>query len=202
MSWINVGIAAVGVVSSAYSAKRQRDQAGKLGKDPVSSQRTGYSKDLQTMMDDPSSFYSNPMYQSAYGQGQQAVTRGLASQGYAGSGNMATGLQQYGQSFGFGMFKDYSKFLAELAGFTFNNNNPQVAAQGTQWANQGLEGAFGQLGGIAGLFGPSGSTAGTPAAGAGGGGGLSWGNTGSGGSGYNVGGGSLGSWDAINAGGP
>jgi len=167
MSWVNAAVAVGSAVYGAYSANKASKSMVKAGKDPLRSQRMGYAKQLGTLQSDPSSFFSNPLYQAAYGEGEQAVTRGFASQGYAGSGNMATGLQKYGQSFGFGMFQDYSKFLAELAGFNQNNNSPGVQALGTQYGQQGMMQGLENLGGAIQKYWPSGATAGTPAAGAG-----------------------------------
>jgi len=171
MSWVNAAIAVGSAVYGAYSSSKASKATIKAGKDPLRSERMGYAKQLGTLQSDPSSFFSNPLYQAAYGEGQQAVTRGLASQGYAGSGNMATGLQKYGQSFGFGMFQDYSKFLSELAGFTQNNNAPAVQAQGAQYGQAGMMQGLGDLGTIFGKYWPQGGTAGTPATTGGGGGG-------------------------------
>lgn len=55
-------------------------------------QQQQYARQLQALMRDPSSVSKLPGYEA----GLQAVQRSMASQGYSGSGNMATALQKYG----------------------------------------------------------------------------------------------------------
>ena len=186
MSWVGVAVSVGSALYGGYQANKQANAAIKAGKDPLAKERKHYAGLLGDLIDDPSSFYSNPLYQSAFGQGTQAVVRGMASQGYAGSGNMATGLQQYGQTFGYNMLKDYEQFLAELAGFS----NFQSRAQGLEAysdATKQMQQYMGDLGTIWGKYGPK------PAAPSGNTGGSSWGSYGS----SPFGGGS---WDMINAG--
>jgi len=167
MSWVNVAIAVGSAVYSGYQSNKQSNAMKAAGRDPLRRDRKKYAADLMALLDDPSSLYSMPMYQAAFGEGQQAVTRNMAAQGYLGSGNMAVGLQKYGMSFGYDMFDKYSKFLANLAGFEFDNRDSSAMVAGGQQAYLGTQDMLGQLGAIWGTYGPKGS-AGTPAGGGGG----------------------------------
>lgn len=61
---------------------------------------SGIGGQYAQLLGDPSSFFSSPLYQAAFGQGQQAVNSTLAAQGLNGSGAQLAALQKYGQSFG------------------------------------------------------------------------------------------------------
>jgi hypothetical protein len=84
--------------------------------DPFGPQRKKYQNMLSQLLRDPGNFLKNPLYQAAFGQGQQALMRGMGKQGMIGSGNMAIGLQQFGQSFAWGAMQEQERFLAHLAG--------------------------------------------------------------------------------------
>jgi hypothetical protein len=83
---------------------------------PFGPYRKKYADMLGKLMDDPGSFLSSPLYQAAFGQGTQAVMRGMGAGGYLGSGNMATGLQQFGMGFAKDFLQDEEKFMSHLAG--------------------------------------------------------------------------------------
>lgn len=122
MSWFWVGASAVvtGVagISEGQGQKKLGRQAIKEG-NPFGPYRQQYAEQLGSLMKDPSAFLNNPLYKSAFGQGEQAVMRGLAGKGFTGSGNFAAGLQSFGMGFGWTALKDQEKFLAELAGAQF-----------------------------------------------------------------------------------
>lgn len=148
--WV-AGASVVSAGIGAYSSHQQTKAAQKTMKDPLAKDRRGYADQLQTMQDDPASFYQNPLYQNAFGQGQQAVRRGMAAEGFTGSGNFATGLQKFGQSFGMDMFMEYSKYLAEIAGFShFPDQGAGLA--GLDAGASRMNDALGQLGGTVGRF--------------------------------------------------
>lgn len=116
-------------------------------------------------MEDPSSFFIQPGYQAAFGQGTQAVMRGMSDQ--IGSGNMAIGLQQFGQGYGWNMLMEYEKFLAMLAGAGIGSNQGPGLAAGAA-ADTSMANSMFNLGGILSKWGPmifggsSGASAGTP----------------------------------------
>jgi hypothetical protein len=104
--------------------------------DPFASQRAQYQKMLSDLMADPSGQLSNlPGYKA----GLDAVQRSMASQGYTGSGNMMTALQQYGGN----IFNQQATLLSGLAGAT--SGSPAAAGQIQQ---QGTNNAW-NLGGQA-----------------------------------------------------
>jgi hypothetical protein len=155
MSWFWVGASAVvtGVagISEGQGEKKLGRQAIKEG-NPFGPYRQQYAEQLGALMKDPSGFLNNPLYKAAFGQGQQAVMRGMAGKGFIGSGNFATGLQNFGMSFAYGAERDQEKFLAELAGAQF----PADPGPGLQAHDKGSDkflGGIGDLvGGIGDLF--------------------------------------------------
>lgn len=153
MAWIAVGTTAVSVGNSLYQGSQNRNAAKKAGKamDPFGRFRVGYGNDLKKTMDNPGDFLNSPLFKSAFNMGQQGVMRGMAGEGMIGSGNMATGLQQYGQSQSFNMWEQYAQFLAHLAGADIGANyGPALGGMiaGTDQMTRG----FGQLGELAGTF--------------------------------------------------
>lgn len=171
MTMVAVGVAVVGAGVGMYQANRQRKDAKKAMKNqnPFGPWRTKYAEMLEGFMDNPETFLQNPMYKAAFGQGEQAVVRNMSSGGYAGSGNMATGLQKYGMGFAWDAFKDQERFLAELAGAQFAPNYyPGLEAM--QQSDQLMRDSIGQLGMAFGSMGK------TPSSTSPGGGGLSMGS--------------------------
>lgn len=160
--WV-AGATVVSAGISGYMGMQQAKAGAKAMKDPREKDRKVYAGQLKEMLATPENFFQNPLYQSAFGQGRQATMRGLASEGFLGSGNFATGLQSYGQSFGMGMFMEYSKYLAELAGFS-HFTDPAAGLQSIDAGYGRIEGALGQLGaGFGTAFGKMGGASGTPA---------------------------------------
>ena len=163
MAWVGTAVSVGSAVYGAYQSNKQANAAIKAGKDPLRKERKEIAGMTMELLRDPGSFYNSPLYQAAFGQGTQATLRGFASQGYIGSGNMATGLQQFGQSMGYDMFMEYEKMLAQMAGFSdFQPRNQGL--EGYANARGGMQDALGQLGSIIGSK-PwsSGSSSGTPA---------------------------------------
>lgn len=128
---------------------------------PFGPYRDKYAKLLGELTDDPTSFLDNPLYQAAFGAGTQAVMRGFASEGFLGSGNMATGLQQFGMGFGFDALQKERAFLAMLAGA---DQDPDFAAAlsgkkaGSEMIGKGINDLFGGLGSFGGFGGSGGSS--------------------------------------------
>lgn len=83
---------------------------------PFGPYRAQYATQLGSLMTNPSSVFQDPGYQAAFDQGTQAVARQMAGSGYAGSGNEAIALQQFGQSFANNYLTQREGFLANLAG--------------------------------------------------------------------------------------
>lgn len=153
MSWVNAAISVGSAIFGASQQSKAAKKAKKAGKDPLRKERASLAKNLMALVKDPSSFYQNPLYQAAFGQGQQAVMRGLASQGYRNSGNMATGLQEYGQSFGWSQFQNWADMLANWAGFTQQRGAPAVQAAGAMAQGQATQNLLGTAGALIGQYG-------------------------------------------------
>lgn len=84
---------------------------------------------LAALMTDPSSITSMPGYEA----GLEAVQRGMASQGFLGSGNMATALQKYGGDF-------YNQALGQYSGLSQlgRGNEATYRMGGIELAGQAL----------------------------------------------------------------
>lgn len=130
--------------------------------DPFGAHREQYAQQLQGLMQNPSSFLEDPTYKAALDQGQQAVERRMASQGYLGSGNMAAELQSHAMGFA----NDYlNQRISQLSGLAGAGMGPNYGAalsgyaSGADLTSQGL-GSIGY--GVGGLIG-GGASAGTEA---------------------------------------
>lgn len=125
MVWADIAVAAAGVISAglgAYSASQSNKTAGRaldLAADQQGKQDLSFQQ-LQDLMSNPQTFFDSPVYQAAFGQGSKAVARGQAAGGFLGSGNMAAGLQEYGQSFGQQQLLGQEQLLAGMSGTGFN----------------------------------------------------------------------------------
>ena len=111
--------------------------------DPFGPYRKKYAESLGKLMDDPSSFLQNPLYQAAFDIGTQGVMRGFSKQ--IGSGNMAVGLQQYSMGFAWDALQEEKKFLAMLAGAGID---PDFSAALSGYA----KGVDTQIGGVNAIF--------------------------------------------------
>jgi hypothetical protein len=120
---------------------------------------------LQTLMNNPSSFFNSPVYTAAANQGGAQVSRQMAAGGFRDSGNEATALQAYGQSFGQQQFLSQEQLLAGMTGTGFN---PSTAASGASSAFGAAGNSGQQLAGMLAFLGSSGTTSsgsGNPSAG-------------------------------------
>jgi len=108
-----------------------------------------YSNALQN----PDDFYNSKMYQSAFGQGQNAVNSTLAAQGLNASGNQLAALQSYGQSFGANQYNQYLGQLSNAYGQALGANQQaysQYAGLTGMKLNQNQQ-QFNQLAALSGL---------------------------------------------------
>jgi hypothetical protein len=118
---------------------------------PFGPYRSQYAGQLASVEANPSQIFSDPGYQAAFGQGSQAVARQMASSGYAGSGNEAIALQQFGQSFANNYLSQKEQQLAYLAGAGITPNpGPGLSGYnaGANLSGQGL-GSLGYGAGMA-----------------------------------------------------
>lgn len=95
-------------------------------------EQSQYNKLLMSLIQNPSQFLSNPLFTSTLNTGLQSVTNQMAAQGYAGSGNMAQALEQYGQSFASGQLLSQENLLAGLTGLSANPASAIGAATSAQ----------------------------------------------------------------------
>lgn len=173
MVWADIAIAAASVIGTAaglYESGQQGKYANhalSIADDQRNKQDTSFNQ-LQDLLKDPSSFFSSPVYLSAFDQGTKAVGRGNAAAGYLGSGNMSTALQQYGQSFGQSQLFQQEELLAGMSGTGFNPSGAVGVASGAG------QNAFNDLGQVLASLGYATGKGGTGwgGSGAGGGGGT------------------------------
>lgn len=115
-----VGIVGIGV--GAYEANQSQNIAKRalgLGASQADKQNQSYMQ-LQDLMQNPGSFLDNPLFKSSLNTGLQGVTRQTAAAGFKGSGNEATALESYGQSFASSQLLSQEQLLAGMSGTGFN----------------------------------------------------------------------------------
>jgi hypothetical protein len=165
-------VAAVGIGVGGYEASQQHgveEQALSLAQTQNGRQAWSFEQ-LQNLMQNPSSFFQSPVYQAAANEGGQQVARQEAAGGFLSSGNEATALQAYGQTFGQQQLLSQEQLLAGMSGTTAN----PAGALGTA-SSAGAQ-SFNQLGTLLAALGQTGALGG----GAGGAGGSVWFNGGGG----------------------
>jgi len=149
MSLIVTGIVgAVGLGISGYEASVQNGIAGQaqgLAQAQWNSQ-LWYDKQLQSLVQNPGSWLTNPTFQAGLNQGLQGVQRTETAQGYGGSGNEAAALEQYGQSQALGSLFQQEQILGSVSGLQVNpatalGTASGAAATGAQIASGGLNAA-------------------------------------------------------------
>lgn len=148
---IAVGVA--GIAAGAYESSQSQGiakQALGLGASQTQKQNQSYMQ-LQQLMQDPGSFLQNPLFQSSLDTGLKGVSRQMGAQGYLGSGNEATALEQFGQSFASSQVLSQEQLLAGMSGTGFNPAsavNVGAGAQSQSFQQLGtLLYALGQTGG-------------------------------------------------------
>ena len=170
---IGVAVAGAGIAVGAYESSQQAGISSEaLGLASNQNARQAYSfNQLQTLMNNPGSFFDSPVYQAAFNQGTQAVEKGSAAGGFTGSTNAAEALQTFGQSFGEQQLLSQEQLLASLSGANFN---PASALNSASNANSTSLNQLGTL--LAALGQMSATNNGNP-------GGTSWAASGGGGTG-------------------
>lgn len=131
---VTLAAAAVGSLAlGGYEASQANSNAStQLGMEStVFGEQQGYAAQLAALMKNPSSVTSLPGYSFNFGQGADAVSREMAAGGFAGSGNEATALTQYGQGFAMNTFNQQAQLLAQLSGITAPSSPTQYGATGT-----------------------------------------------------------------------
>jgi hypothetical protein len=152
-------VGVVGIAAGAYEASQQHGiEKQALGLEATQAQKQNQSyMQLQGLIQDPSTFLQNPLFQSTLNTGLQGVTRQMSAQGYKGSGNQMTALESYGQSFASSQLLGQEQLLAGMSGTGFNPAGAAQTASGANTATFNQLGtllyALGQTGGSSGGFG-------------------------------------------------
>lgn len=116
---------AVGLAGVAVSAVIQSNAANKQGQiadsalglaENTAANQQAYNDQLMQLLQNPSSFLTNPLFTSTLDVGLKGVNRSMAAQGYLGSGNQQTALEQYGQSFASSQLLSQEQLLSSDAG--------------------------------------------------------------------------------------
>ncbi len=155
---VGVGLAASGA-ASLYGAVTNAGVAGdaeSIAANQASKQNTAFNQ-LQTLLNNPQSFFSSPVYTAAANQGGAQVARQNAAAFGPNSGNEATALQAYGQSFGQQQLLSQEQLLAGMSGTQYNPSSSLQVASG---AASSSASSLSSLGGLLSFFGNSGMAGG------------------------------------------
>ena len=101
--------------SLAFQKRVYREQQGRM--QPYYQAGAKSLADLQSLMANPQSLESDPMYQWRMQQGQQALERNMAARGGLLGGAALKELTRYGQGFASNEFQNQFNRLATLAGY-------------------------------------------------------------------------------------
>jgi hypothetical protein len=157
-------VAAVGVGAGIYGevqSGKQTSFADSIAGTDFNEQQGMYNM-LTQLLENPSSFAQNPAYQFASQQGGKQVATNMSASGYAGSGNEAIALQQFGQNEAYSGLLSQEQLLASMSGLGASSSSAQNVSAATGASSN----SFGQFmallpilgatsGGIGGLFGGS-----------------------------------------------
>lgn len=99
--------------------------------DPWGPRRERYQNQLDTLMDDPGSFASSPVYKFAYNQGLDNLRNKLAGSGMYNSGNALKAAMDYGREATSQLYFPQANLLSKLAGV--DSSSP--AAGALAWGN-------------------------------------------------------------------
>jgi hypothetical protein len=158
MVWADIAIGVGMALSAGAAAYGTSTQAGianrglSIADDQRAKQDQSFQQ-LQDLINNPASFFSSPVYQAAANQGSQAVARQNAAAFGPSSGNEATALQTFGQSFGQQQLLSQEQLLAGMSGVGFNPAGALGTASG---AASSAAGGLSSLGGLLSFFGNSG----------------------------------------------
>lgn len=122
MGWVNLGVAAIGVVGGMMQDDAPSSGGGSAAAaaDPFAQHRGAYAERLNNLMENPNEVLPNtPGYQA----GLDAIVRSNAANGLMESGNMAVAMMKYGGD----AFKNQVDMFANLAGAY--QGNPAMAGQ-------------------------------------------------------------------------
>jgi hypothetical protein len=146
MSFWIAGATVVSAAVGAYGAY-ESNQTGKkaLGlAEDTQGKQDYYNQQLMQLMANPDTFLSSDIFKSTLAVGTQGVNRSMAAQGFLGSGNQATALEQYGQSLASQQLLGQEQLLGSLSGAGSASSPSQ--ALGT--ATSGFGQSFNQLGSL------------------------------------------------------
>jgi hypothetical protein len=158
MVWADIAVGvglALTAAASAYSTSTQKGIAGRelsLAEDQRQKQDQSFQQ-LQDLISNPAAFFNSPVYTAARDQGASAVARENAAAFGPNSGNEATALQTFGQSFGQQQLLSQEQLLAGMSGTGYN---PAGALGGASSAAGSAAGSLASLGGLLAFFGSSG----------------------------------------------
>lgn len=141
-----LAVGAAGVGAGLYESTEQSGIENKaLGMAATTqAEQQQYNNQLMQLMQNPSSFLNSSIFQSSLNQGLSGVSRQMAAQGYNGSGNEATALEQYGQTQASGQLLGQEQLLAGLSGLQSSTSTGQSLSVASQAQSQ----SFSQLGSV------------------------------------------------------
>ena len=137
-----------GLSSGPYGAVTQAQQAAALA-DPFAAQRAGYQDQLRGLLSDPSSFKTDPGYQFALSQGQDAIkgNAGALYGGTAGLGGLNPELAKFTEGYAAQNYDNRINQLMQMSGA--NTGSPatagQILAGGFQQQSSDLSGGIAAL---------------------------------------------------------
>ena len=123
-----IGAAGVGVGAFNAFNSSQAQGSAQAKENTIFGEQQGYAQMLQQLIQNPSSVTSLPGYQFNFGQGANAVSSQAAAGGFAGSGNLATQLTQYGQNFAMSTYNQQAQLLSSLSGLTAPSSTAQLGS--------------------------------------------------------------------------
>ena len=173
MTWGFVAAAVITTAGSVYESSQQNKIAnrGLSLAENTQGKQDYYNQQLMQLMASPGDFLNNPLFKSTLDVGLSGVNRTMAAEGYLGSSNQATALEQYGQSFASSQLFQQEELLGGLSGA---QQNPASGLNVASGATSQAAGGLNSLAGLLAFYGSSGM--------GGGGSGFTPNNAGAGGS--------------------
>jgi hypothetical protein len=167
-----VGVAAIG--AGAYEASQQAGlQSDALGiAHTTQGEQMYYNNLLQQLIANPSSVSQLPGFQFQLDTGSKAIAAGMGAGGFAGSGNEAAALTEFGQGLASSFYGQQTSLLASLSGVTAPSSpaqNISAATGASGLTSSTLSSLLNSLGFYGAMAKGTGAPAGTPAASPGGG---------------------------------
>lgn len=143
----NIGTGLYNMYNSSKNAKAQQAMMNSIASraDPFGPYRQQYATALSNLYKDPTSFTSNPAYQVALQQSNEAIKRNAAAGGYLGSGNLLTELSNNASNQAYKFYDQEATRLGTLAGASNYGSYGSLAGlmsnastAGNQGTTQGL----------------------------------------------------------------